>query len=182
MPFNHEIGDIVSKKERKMSLAIRVDTMDTISADDPEASKCKGMLRCLECNSNVFFRPAGGKLPNTFVHYSSDKTKFCSIRTKSSHSKRNENLIHTPFNLYLSHSEGYFHLFVRFRVVPDYPKEIEDKYIETVLALNSIISSRRHIAVTPLSLVPEQAKYVGISYADLCESLVVSASCRALRS
>ncbi len=39
-----------------------------------------------------------------------------------------------------------------------------------------------HPGMTPLSLVPEQAKYVGISYADLCESLVVSASCRALRS
>ena len=32
--------------------------------------------------------------------------------------------------------------------------------------------------MTSLSLVPEQAKYIGISYADLCEKLVVNACCR----
>lgn len=32
--------------------------------------------------------------------------------------------------------------------------------------------------MTPLSLVPEQAKYVGLSYADLCAKLVEDASCR----
>ena len=32
--------------------------------------------------------------------------------------------------------------------------------------------------MTKLSLVPEQAKYVGISYADLCEKLVKNATCR----
>lgn len=32
--------------------------------------------------------------------------------------------------------------------------------------------------MTPLSLVPEQAKYIGISYADLCEKLVETAACR----
>lgn len=35
-----------------------------------------------------------------------------------------------------------------------------------------------HPGMTPLSLVPEQAGYAGISYADLCEMLVVAASCR----
>lgn len=39
-----------------------------------------------------------------------------------------------------------------------------------------------HPGMTPLSLVPEQAKYVGISYADLCEMLVTSANCRSLES
>ena len=39
-----------------------------------------------------------------------------------------------------------------------------------------------HPGMTPLSLVPEQAKYVGISYADLCELLVTSANCRSLES
>lgn len=39
-----------------------------------------------------------------------------------------------------------------------------------------------HPGMTPLSLVPEQAKYVGISYADLCERLVMSASCRTLEN
>ena len=34
--------------------------------------------------------------------------------------------------------------------------------------------------MTPLSLVPEQAKYCGISYADLCAALVESAACRDL--
>lgn len=34
--------------------------------------------------------------------------------------------------------------------------------------------------LTPLSLVPEQAKYCGISYSDLCEKLVEKASCRKL--
>ncbi len=32
--------------------------------------------------------------------------------------------------------------------------------------------------MTKLSLVPEQARYIGISYADLCEKLVKNASCR----
>lgn len=32
--------------------------------------------------------------------------------------------------------------------------------------------------MTKLSLVPEQAKYIGISYADLCEKLVKNAACR----
>lgn len=32
--------------------------------------------------------------------------------------------------------------------------------------------------MTSLSLVPEQAKYIGISYADLCEKLVETAACR----
>ena len=35
-----------------------------------------------------------------------------------------------------------------------------------------------HPGMTPLSLVPEQAKYAGISYEDLCEMLVNSAVCR----
>lgn len=34
--------------------------------------------------------------------------------------------------------------------------------------------------LTPLSLVPEQAKYCGISYADLCATLVENAQCRKL--
>lgn len=34
--------------------------------------------------------------------------------------------------------------------------------------------------MTPLSLVPEQAKFVGISYPDLCEKLVERAKCRKL--
>ncbi|MBE6444635.1 MAG: D-alanine--D-alanine ligase [Alphaproteobacteria bacterium] len=38
-----------------------------------------------------------------------------------------------------------------------------------------------HPGMTPLSLVPEQAKYAGISYADLCEMLVDAATCRSLR-
>ena len=32
--------------------------------------------------------------------------------------------------------------------------------------------------MTKLSLVPEQAKYIGISYADLCDKLVKNAACR----
>ena len=32
--------------------------------------------------------------------------------------------------------------------------------------------------LTPLSLVPEQAKYIGISYEDLCMMLVENAKCR----
>lgn len=35
-----------------------------------------------------------------------------------------------------------------------------------------------HPGMTPLSLVPEQAAYAGISYADLCEMLVENAACR----
>lgn len=36
--------------------------------------------------------------------------------------------------------------------------------------------------LTPLSLVPEQAKYIGISYEDLCKKLVENASCRKIKS
>lgn len=32
--------------------------------------------------------------------------------------------------------------------------------------------------MTKLSLVPEQAKYIGVSYADLCETLIKNAACR----
>ncbi|MBQ8482270.1 MAG: D-alanine--D-alanine ligase [Alphaproteobacteria bacterium] len=35
--------------------------------------------------------------------------------------------------------------------------------------------------MTKLSLVPEQARYVGISYADLCDKLVKNASCRKMK-
>lgn len=35
-----------------------------------------------------------------------------------------------------------------------------------------------HPGMTPLSLVPEQAKYVGISYDDLCAMLVENVTCR----
>ena len=35
-----------------------------------------------------------------------------------------------------------------------------------------------HPGMTPLSLVPEQAKYVGISYEKLCSTLVENASCK----
>jgi D-ala D-ala ligase N-terminal domain protein len=35
-----------------------------------------------------------------------------------------------------------------------------------------------HPGMTPLSLVPEQAKYAGISYAELCRMLVEEAGCR----
>jgi len=35
-----------------------------------------------------------------------------------------------------------------------------------------------HPGLTSLSLVPEQAKYIGISYEDLCQNLVEEASCR----
>ncbi|MBE6450975.1 MAG: D-alanine--D-alanine ligase [Alphaproteobacteria bacterium] len=35
--------------------------------------------------------------------------------------------------------------------------------------------------MTPLSLVPEQAKYVGISYEDLCKKLVENAKCRKIK-
>ncbi len=36
--------------------------------------------------------------------------------------------------------------------------------------------------MTPLSLVPEQAKYCGISYGELCSLLVENASCRAMQN
>lgn len=45
-----------------------------------------------------------------------------------------------------------------------------------------LLEINTHPGMTPLSLVPEQAKHVGISYADLCEMLVNSAGCRALES
>lgn len=38
-----------------------------------------------------------------------------------------------------------------------------------------------HPGMTELSLVPEQARYIGISYEDLCQSLVEDASCRPLK-
>ena len=38
-----------------------------------------------------------------------------------------------------------------------------------------------HPGMTELSLVPEQAKYIGISYEDLCQTLVEEASCRTLK-
>ena len=38
-----------------------------------------------------------------------------------------------------------------------------------------------HPGMTALSLVPEQAKYIGISYEDLCQNLVKEASCRPLK-
>lgn len=38
-----------------------------------------------------------------------------------------------------------------------------------------------HPGMTNLSLVPEQAKYLGISYEDLCQSLVEEATCRPLK-
>lgn len=38
-----------------------------------------------------------------------------------------------------------------------------------------------HPGMTELSLVPEQAKHIGISYEDLCQNLVEEASCRPLK-
>lgn len=38
-----------------------------------------------------------------------------------------------------------------------------------------------HPGMTELSLVPEQAKYIGISYEDLCQTIVEDASCRPLK-
>jgi len=38
-----------------------------------------------------------------------------------------------------------------------------------------------HPGMTELSLVPEQAHYIGISYEDLCQTLVEEASCRPLK-
>ena len=35
--------------------------------------------------------------------------------------------------------------------------------------------------MTSLSLVPEQAKYAGISYEEVCSELVENASCRKLK-
>jgi D-alanine-D-alanine ligase len=35
-----------------------------------------------------------------------------------------------------------------------------------------------HPGMTSLSLVPEQAKFVGISYGELCKLLVEKADCR----
>ena len=35
--------------------------------------------------------------------------------------------------------------------------------------------------MTPLSLVPEQAKYVGVSYEELCKTLVEKATCRKIK-
>ena len=38
-----------------------------------------------------------------------------------------------------------------------------------------------HPGMTELSLVPEQAKYIGVSYEDLCQSLVEEAACRPIK-
>ena len=38
-----------------------------------------------------------------------------------------------------------------------------------------------HPGMTTLSLVPEQAKYIGVSYEDLCQNLVKEAACRPLK-
>lgn len=38
-----------------------------------------------------------------------------------------------------------------------------------------------HPGMTALSLVPEQARYIGVSYEDLCQNLVEEASCRPLK-
>jgi D-alanine-D-alanine ligase len=38
-----------------------------------------------------------------------------------------------------------------------------------------------HPGMTSLSLVPEQAKYIGISYEELCSNLVKEAACRPLK-
>ena len=38
-----------------------------------------------------------------------------------------------------------------------------------------------HPGMTALSLVPEQAKYIGVSYEDLCQNLVEEAACRILK-
>lgn len=38
-----------------------------------------------------------------------------------------------------------------------------------------------HPGMTALSLVPEQAKYIGVSYEELCQNLVEEASCRPLK-
>ena len=38
-----------------------------------------------------------------------------------------------------------------------------------------------HPGMTALSLVPEQAKYIGVSYEDLCQNLVEEASCRTMK-
>lgn len=38
-----------------------------------------------------------------------------------------------------------------------------------------------HPGMTALSLVPEQARYIGVSYEDLCRNLVEEASCRNLK-
>lgn len=39
-----------------------------------------------------------------------------------------------------------------------------------------------HPGMTPLSLVPEQAKYKGVSYEDLCQMLVENVTCRTIKS
>ena len=41
-----------------------------------------------------------------------------------------------------------------------------------------LLEINTHPGMTPLSLVPEQARYAGISYGDLCEMLVNEAACR----
>lgn len=41
-----------------------------------------------------------------------------------------------------------------------------------------LLEINTHPGLTPLSLVPEQAKYAGIGYADLCEMLINEAGCR----
>ncbi len=43
-----------------------------------------------------------------------------------------------------------------------------------------LLEINTHPGMTPLSLVPEQCKYAGISYEELCEKLVENATCRKL--
>ena len=43
-----------------------------------------------------------------------------------------------------------------------------------------LLEINTHPGMTPLSLVPEQAKYAGMSYEDLCEMMLKEASCRKL--
>lgn len=44
-----------------------------------------------------------------------------------------------------------------------------------------VLEINTHPGLTPLSLVPEQAAYAGIPYAELCRRLVENAACRSLR-
>ena len=43
-----------------------------------------------------------------------------------------------------------------------------------------LLEINTHPGMTPLSLVPEQAKSAGMSYEDLCEMMLKEASCRKL--
>lgn len=44
-----------------------------------------------------------------------------------------------------------------------------------------LLEINTHPGMTPLSLVPEQAKYVGISYEELCNKFVENAACRQMK-